>query len=461
MISKTELRERAAAYELNEADIQRDYIFGWLISGLYKASDLRSIAVLKGGNALRKAYLPGTRFSDDLDFSTAQGLDSDMLLQELNRVCDFASEATGVRFDTARNRLTDEHQIDKERTVYKFKLYFKDFIGERDHVTISVRLDVTEFDRLHLPAQERQLIHPYSDADACSTTIRCIKLEEALADKLKCLLQRRYCYDLFDLVYGAFVSSDIAVDRGEMMRVFLQKTIFGESPGAAKSLLLDLPLDLFRGYWGKVICPAASRMSFDDAVARMRDGVEALFAPLSHGMHLVDAFFPSALRNPILQAGSERRLLKLTYDGVTREVEPYSLAFKRRKSDGVAQEYFYVWDRTGGRTSGPNIKALFHYKIQGLEMLDETFEPQYPVELAKAGDSSQGGYFSQQSGPRSVSRHPLTPHYGARSDRRFVITCNYCGKRFQRKTRSTTLRPHKDRYGNMCPGRRGSVARYG
>lgn len=105
MISQDELREQAAVYDLNEADIQRDYVFGWLIAGIYKASNLSDIAVLKGGNALRKAYFPGTRFSDDLDFSTAQGLESEMLLRELNGVCDFAQEATGVQFDSERNRL--------------------------------------------------------------------------------------------------------------------------------------------------------------------------------------------------------------------------------------------------------------------------------------------------------------------------------------------------------------------
>ena len=63
------------------------------------------------------------------------------------------------------------------------------------------------------------------------------------------------------------------------------------------------------------------------------------------------------MANPILQAGSDLTLLHVTYNGIEREVEPYSLAFKRRK-DGVAQEYLYGWDLTGGRTSGPGIKTF-------------------------------------------------------------------------------------------------------
>lgn len=460
MITRDELLEQAKVYDLNEADIQRDYVFGWLISGIYQVSALGEIATLKGGNALRKAYFPGTRFSDDLDFSTAQGLDSTQLLSQLNAVCDFAQESTGVRFDNDRNRIVDEHQIDSQRTVYKIKLYFKDLIGNSDHITISVRLDVTEYDQLYLPIQERQLIHPYSDADACSTTIRCVKLEEALADKLKCLLQRRYCNDIFDLVYGAFVSRDIEIDRSEMMSVFLRKTIFGNSPGAARGLLLDLPVDLFKGYWSTVVCPAVSRMSFDDAMTKLKEGIAELFAPLGEGAHLANAFYPSNLRNPILEAGSERKLMRLGYDGVTRIVEPYSLVFKRRQ-DGVANEYFYVWDRTGGQR-GPGIKALFHQKIEHLELLEETFEPRFEIELAKAGDSSQSGYFSRQLGGirrRTVTTRPRPARIYTGPT--YTIQCSYCGKQFKRKTSSTRLNKHKDRFGNQCYGRAGFIVRFG
>jgi hypothetical protein len=56
-------------------------------------------------------------------------------------------------------------------------------------MTIALRMDVTEFGRLYLPIQQRKLIHPYSDQADCATTLEIISLEEALADKLKCLLQ--------------------------------------------------------------------------------------------------------------------------------------------------------------------------------------------------------------------------------------------------------------------------------
>jgi len=462
VITQDEFLEQAKVYDLNDADVQRDYVFGWIISGIFHATALGNTAVLKGGNALRKGYFPGTRFSDDLDFSTDHGLEPDDVLQQLNEVCTWANSASGIRFDIDRNRLAGEQQIDRSRHVYKFRLYFKDMLGGKDYVDISVRMDITEYDQLMLPAQTRQLIHPYSDADACSTEIRCVKLEEALADKLKCLLQRRYCFDIFDVVYGAFISRDIDVNRAEMMQVFLRKTIFGASPLAAKQLLLDLPLDVFRGYWGKVLVPAASRLSFDGAIEQLRSGIEDLFAPLPAGNTGAYAFYPSHLRNPILQAATDRKLLKVRYHGETRLMEPYSLTFKRRKSDGVGHEYFYAYDQTGGN-SGPGIKTMFAHDVESLEVTEIDFEPRFEIELAKAGDASQAGYFTGTPGPQRTATRPRATALRRRTSSgvRYIVQCSYCGKQFTRTTSSTRMNKHKDQYGNQCYGRSGFVVRYG
>lgn len=458
MITNDEFRVQAEAFELNEADVQRDYAFGWLISAIFQSTCLGETAVLKGGNALRKAYLPATRFSDDLDFSTPHGLDGADVLTQLNDSCRFAQSKSGIQFDLDRNRITDIHQIDPTRQVYKYRLYFKDMLSGRDHVDISIRMDVTEYDQLILPPQQRQLIHPYSDVDICSTSIRVVKLEEALADKLKCLLQRRYCYDLFDVVYGTFITKDIEVDRTELMRVFLRKTIFGPSPLAAKQLLLDLPLDVFRGYWDKVVMPAASRLSFDGAVDHLKVGLEDLFAPFDSGAGMAYAFYPARLRNPIMQAASDRKLLKIRYHGTTRLMEPYALVFKRRKSDNVGHEYFYAYDTTGGN-SGVGIKTMFAHDVESLEITDTAFEPRFEIQLAKAGDSAISGYFTGTPGRgRSPVRRSRPRTF--RTGPRYVIECGLCGKKFTRTTRSTSLNKHKDRYGYQCHGRRGYLVAY-
>jgi hypothetical protein len=44
---------------------------------------------------------------------------------------------------------------------------------------VSIRVDVTQGDRILLPARHRRLIHPNSDAEGCAVKMPCVKLEEA------------------------------------------------------------------------------------------------------------------------------------------------------------------------------------------------------------------------------------------------------------------------------------------
>jgi predicted nucleotidyltransferase component of viral defense system len=450
LIEREELVEKSEEFGLHISDVQRDYVFGWLLSGLYQ-EDSSDGLVLKGGNALRKAWLPETRFSDDLDFSTRGVLDPERLLTRFNSLCTLVHARTGIRFDLARTAVVKEQHIDASKRVYKMRLYFNDFSGNADHLTLKVRLDVTEGDRLLLPVQTRGLIHPYSDAADCAVDLQVVKLEEALADKLACLITRRYAYDLFDLVYGLFVRSDSPVNRGEVVHTFLRKSAFERSPVTARDLLINTPLDLLGQYWSKIVCPKASLFSFDHALETLKVGVASLFLPFRYGPGHAPAYFPPQLRNAILQAATDLTLLRLVYQGRERLVEPYSLAYTIRRSDGMAQEYFWAYDRTGGRT-GPGIKSFIRSGIQGMANTNIAFQPRFPVELSKA--PTRGGV-STFAG-RSSSRFPAAGR-GLRSSGgvTYTIQCPYCGKRFTRKTSNTRLNPHKDRWGSPCSGRSG------
>lgn len=459
MIKRDEIESKAEEFGIHAANVERDYIFGWVLFGIYSASSLRDTLVLKGGNCFRKAYFPSTRFSNDLDFSTPSAIDQVFLSQELNKVCDFISAATGVVFEKERNIVQEKMAIDSEHKVYQAKLYFKDFYGNPDNITISVRLDVTQFDKIYLPVQSRFLAHPYSDAADCRTEIKCVKLEELLATKLKCLLQRRHSFDLYDYVYSIFINKEIDVNRSEIVSTFLKKTIFEPSPGVVKNLLSELPFEIFRAAWNKyIVCPKQSILDFDFVLKSFKQNIDELFGGFGAGYGQL-AFFPAALRNPIMEAGSNMTLLKMTYDDVTRQIEPYSLVYKRRQ-DGYGQEYFYAFDRTGGRSSGPGIKCFVNSKIQGLELTDEKFEPRYPVELSKAGEFGGKTYFSSpfsraHTAPQLTARRRTVR--GSKSGMVYVVECSYCGKRFNRNTYTTQLNEHKDKFGNACFGRIGYV----
>ena len=60
MISDAEIETKAAEFQLRPLDVQKDYVYSWLLKGLFQRPALAAQLVLKGGNALRKGYLPDT-----------------------------------------------------------------------------------------------------------------------------------------------------------------------------------------------------------------------------------------------------------------------------------------------------------------------------------------------------------------------------------------------------------------
>ena len=324
MISRNEIEQKAAEFGIHVANVQRDYVIGWFLVALFAGTALRDSLVLKGGNCFRKAYFPNTRFSADLDFSTESQIDERVVISEFNAACQFVNDRTGVVFDLERSQIRIQGTLDDKRRVFDARVYFCDFYGNSDHIWIRLSIDITEFDRIYLPVQSRFVIHPYSDVESCRGEVRCLKLEEMVANKLKCLLQRRHVPDVYDLVFSVFVNRDIAVDRGEVLSTFFRKTIYERSPGVAKQLLLELPLLALReARQTYILAPLQGLLDFDDALGRFNSFISELFAAYPLGGRARFCVLSLAVpADPIMQAGAEQRLLRLTYSGVRRVVEP-------------------------------------------------------------------------------------------------------------------------------------------
>lgn len=462
MINRNEIEKMAETLGVHTSHVQRDYVNGWLISLLYSSSGLADNLVLKGGNCLRKGYFENSRYSSDLDFTTANRISDEEIGRELNAICSALNDRVGLAFDTSKTRVNPKKRADSEKNISEAQLYFRDFYGKKSKMVLSVKLDVSQFDRLYLPVQERFLIHPYSDSEQCTTQIRCVKLEEILATKMRCLLQRKHIADLFDLVFATIFDQDIDVNRTELITTFFRITIFGSSPSVAKGLFIDLPLEALERFWSKYIqCPKISRFDFAKAKENFFAFINSLI-PDEPTRTNSSIFFPSSLRNPIMEAADSLTMVKLTYSNIERLVEPYELAFKFRK-DNTAREYFYGYDVVGGH-SGPGIKAFLPDRIQKIENTDLKFDPRFPVELSKAGGAETVSRFESKSSTRSYGVLPKKPRRIRRPRSsvlnrgiEYQVQCPYCNKRFKRKKRDTKLNPHKDRFGNPCHARRGWI----
>jgi hypothetical protein len=282
------------------------------------------------------------------------------------------------------------------------RLYFKSFYGE-ENLSLKTQLDITQFDRIYLPVQSRQLLHAYSDYGACAAVIQCQKMEEILASKLTTLLHRRNPGDLFDLLYAIVFRDQFGVNRREVVTTFLKKSIFDSEPMTARDQLRSVVVADFSGLWASLVAPVASLFNFDFVLSNFQALIESLFAlvapppanafagpvtrivrPGSFGRSAAPSFrnyFVADARHAIIGAGRTVTMVRLSYDGYERLVEPYKLEYYVRKKDGRGLEYFWGWDTTGGRSGKVGIKQFICDKIQSVQSTGQAFQPRYSIEL--------------------------------------------------------------------------------
>lgn len=285
-----------------------------------------------------------------------------------------------------------------------------------------------------------------------------MKLEEIIATKLKCLMQRQHAPDLFDYVYSVRLLGG-ELNKQEVVETLIQKTIFAKNPHVLKDTLNMTAFDYFRIYWAKgVVCAKEIVMDVEDAISSFLADLEDLFSIYPNDGYMQFVYFPADIRSKIMKAGREQTLLKIVYNNAERVVEPYSLKYLEKKS-GEEKEYFYVFNQSGGN-SAPGVRSLLPTGFQSIENTEEKFMPQFPVELSKSGEAPENPYLFDPNRPAKV---PRTNRIGRSVSRRnfsssgikYIYECPYCGRKFTRSSYDSHLNPHKDKNGYPCGGRYG------
>jgi len=189
----------AGGRRLPEAVLERDYCLAWFLVALSRTS-LRERLVFKGGTAIKKCYVGGYRFSEDLDFTLATGSAFDEIRRGLDPVFAEARRATGAVFRFARE---DRR---KHENSYSFYLGYEGPLptpaGGRE-----LKVDVTVRERLVFPIEERPVLREYEEyADLPEDAkVPVYSVGEIAAEKVVALTDRarnepRDLYDVWRLV---------------------------------------------------------------------------------------------------------------------------------------------------------------------------------------------------------------------------------------------------------------------
>jgi Nucleotidyl transferase AbiEii toxin, Type IV TA system len=112
LIDKREILDLAAQTSLNPHVIEKDYVLGWMLAGIYAREELAESWIFKGGTCLKKCFFETYRFSEDLDFTLRNeaNLDEVFLKRVFGEIGTWIYDETGIEipadqmeFDLYRN----------------------------------------------------------------------------------------------------------------------------------------------------------------------------------------------------------------------------------------------------------------------------------------------------------------------------------------------------------------------
>ncbi|RJF80715.1 WYL domain-containing protein [Oleomonas cavernae] len=473
MIEKRELLAIAKQTSLTPHVVEKDYVLGWMLAGIYSHEELVENWVFKGGTCLKKCFFETYRFSEDLDFTLRDEghLDKEFLKRVFAEIGEWIYDETGIEVPAARQEF-DIYQNPRGTISCQGKISYKGPISS-SHGLPRIKLDLTADERIVLSPIQTQIFHPYSDAPEDGISVLAYDYVEAFAEKFRALAERTRPRDLYDVV-NLYRNTEARPEPRRFVEVLRQKC---EHKGIGLPQIADLELhreeleagwvhmldhqlpallpvaafwdalpEIFDWLHGQAI-PALAAMPIGGTSMLIRDRIVGLPVGTS-GQGYIEV---------IRFAAANRLLVEIDYRDQqgkrsTRLIEAYSL--RRTQADDVLL--------MAVRSDNGEPRSYRVDSILGAKPTQTTFTARYPIELTPTGTESiprksstprittqRAGAWPSPTAGRSSSRAGLSTASGPT----YVFKCSVCGKTFNKKTYDGSLNPHKNRKsGFQCYG---------
>lgn len=187
MIQRQQIIRAADRDAVAAVAVERDYVLAHVVASL--AADRQSESLMfKGGTALRLCYFEDYRYSADLDLSVS-GQPEEAASKTLSRALDACRQSIGF----PELALTGDPRP---------KIRYVGPLGRAR----EIKLDL-DADELLFPSERVPLIARYEDVPR-SPGLVTYGLDQIAAEKMRCVIQRLQCRDLYDLhalLHGAGV----------------------------------------------------------------------------------------------------------------------------------------------------------------------------------------------------------------------------------------------------------------
>ena len=459
MIDRREILDIAGTLGLLPHVVEKDYVLGWVLAGIYQHAAIAENWIFKGGTCLKKCYFETYRFSEDLDFTLADSspIDQEFLVAVFREIGEWIYEQTGIEIP---EELQEFEIFPNPRGTVSCqgKLSYRGPIAPRSGGLPRIKLDLTLDELLVLPPAERVIFHDYSDVPTEGITVSCYAYEEAFAEKVRALGDRARPRDLYDVI-NLFRNTEARPQSAVLHDVLQQKCAHREI-SVPTLAALEIHKDDLEGSWKPML---GHQLQALPPVESFWSALPDFFFWLATGVApTVPATYQMAAGETVLRertlrlsvsgtaqsfleiirfAAANHLCVDLEYRGSVRRIEPYSL---RRTRDGNIVLHAI-------RASDGEHRSYRIDRIQGVQTTGQSFIPRYVVELSPEGPAVIPPTVTQSATTRAS--RPRRRRVSRSSGPRYIYECSYCGKHFTRKKRTSRLNPHKDKSGYSCPGR--------
>jgi predicted nucleotidyltransferase component of viral defense system len=195
MIKPGEIQKKANQSRVRDRQIEKDYIITWILFGIWRNKLIFNNLVFRGGTALKKAYFPGYRFSEDLDFTLIDSsISNEILFSEFDKIFEFIKEEANIKLE---KKDVQEYKSGESLSFHiNYVGPLGGSLGNKD-----LKIDITRNEILEFETIDRRIFAAYSDLTKHEFKIKCYQLSEILIEKMTALLGRTIPRDLYDLWY--------------------------------------------------------------------------------------------------------------------------------------------------------------------------------------------------------------------------------------------------------------------
>lgn len=399
MIDKSEIMEFSREFGLRANVIEKDYVLGWVLAGIFHHIDIASNWVFKGGTCLKKCYFETYRFSEDLDFTLTDlnHLDQDFIVKCFEDISEWVYDATGIEIPKELIRF-DVYKNNRGGMSAQGRIGYRGPMQPRGDLP-RIKLDLTFDEILVLDPAIRDVHHPYSDYPDNGIQSKCYCFEELFAEKIRALAERERPRDLYDVVH-LYRHDELTSNQNIILNTLEKKCAFKEISVPTMETFRNRPeREELEAEWENMLAHQLPALPpFEHFWVELPEVMEWLHGvvekvkkeAISFGRASIDETWqpPSMARawhtevplEKIRFAAANRLCVNLYYKNNYRLIEPYSL----RRSKAGDLLLFAVRHNTN------EPRSYRVDRIQSAEITNTSFVPRYAVELTPSGPQRAG-----------------------------------------------------------------------